>query len=147
MRPGGRRKLGGFPVVVKAQIHAGGRGKGGGVNWPIAEEVETWPGRHPRHDPGDPSDRPRGEVKKVLVEQGLNIAKELYLSILPDRATAKMSSWPAKPGAWTSSGGRGNPGKDHQGVCGSAAGIQPYHCREAASGSTAGCHETFHRCC
>jgi succinyl-CoA synthetase beta subunit len=82
--------LGGYPVVVKAQIHAGGRGKGGGVK--LAQSLE---------EAGTLADEiigmtlvthqtgPEGRlVKKVLVEQGLNIVKELYLSILPDRATA-----------------------------------------------------------
>ena len=85
-------KLGSFPVVVKAQIHAGGRGKGGGVK--LAKSME---------DVGVIADQiigmnlvthqtgPEGRlVKKVLVEQGLNIAKELYLSIIPDRSTAQI---------------------------------------------------------
>jgi succinyl-CoA synthetase beta subunit len=85
-------KLGSFPVVVKAQIHAGGRGKGGGVK--LAQSME---------DVGVFADQiigmtlvthqtgPEGRlVKKVLVEQGLNIAKELYLSIIPDRSTAQI---------------------------------------------------------
>jgi succinyl-CoA synthetase beta subunit len=84
--------LGGFPVVVKAQIHAGGRGKGGGVQLArSAEEVKALAGRIlgmtlVTHQTG-----PQGRlVKKVLVEQGLNIAKELYLSIVADRASAQI---------------------------------------------------------
>ena len=84
--------LGAFPVVVKAQIHAGGRGKGGGVKLAgSADEVRSVADdiigmNLVTHQTG-----PEGrEVKKVLVEQGLNIAKELYLSIIPDRATAMM---------------------------------------------------------
>jgi len=84
--------LGGFPVVVKAQIHAGGRGKGGGVKLAASmEEVET----HAReilgmtlftHQTG-----PEGRlVKKLLVEAGQKIKKELYLSLLVDRATASI---------------------------------------------------------
>ncbi len=82
--------LGEFPVVVKAQIHAGGRGKGGGVKIARSrEEVAKIAGEIlgmtlVTHQTG-----PEGRlVKKVLVEQGLAIARELYLSILPDRATA-----------------------------------------------------------
>jgi succinyl-CoA synthetase beta subunit len=83
--------LGNYPVVVKAQIHAGGRGKGGGVKLArSAEDVAAVAGQIlgmtlVTHQTG-----PEGRlVKKVLVEQGLDIAKELYLSILPDRANAK----------------------------------------------------------
>jgi succinyl-CoA synthetase beta subunit len=83
--------LGGYPVVVKAQIHAGGRGKGGGVKLArSAGDVTTVAGQIlgmtlVTHQTG-----PEGRlVKKVLVEQGLDIAKELYLSLLPDRGSAK----------------------------------------------------------
>jgi succinyl-CoA synthetase beta subunit len=85
-------ELGTFPVVVKAQIHAGGRGKGGGVKLAkTAVEVD----QHASailgmilvtHQTG-----PEGKlVKKLLIEEGLPIEKELYLSVLPDRATAKI---------------------------------------------------------
>ena len=85
------QSLGGYPVVVKAQIHAGGRGKGGGIKLAnstlevekIASEIIGM--TLVTHQTG-----PEGRVvKRVLVEQGLNIAQELYLSIVPDRATAK----------------------------------------------------------
>ena len=83
--------LGGFPVVVKAQIHAGGRGKGGGVKLAQSlDEVGTLANEIIGMNLVTHQTGPEGRlVKKVLVEQGLNIAKELYLSILPDRATAK----------------------------------------------------------
>lgn len=83
-------ELGCFPVVVKAQIHAGGRGKGGGVKLAkSAEEVDKYVNQIlgmtlVTHQTG-----PEGKlVKRLLVEEGLPIEKELYLSILPDRATA-----------------------------------------------------------
>ncbi len=85
-------QLGGYPVVVKAQIHAGGRGKGGGVKLAsslesagsIADEILGM--TLVTHQTG-----PEGRlVKKVLVEAGQNIAKELYLSMLVDRETAKV---------------------------------------------------------
>ncbi|NOX35755.1 MAG: ADP-forming succinate--CoA ligase subunit beta [Deltaproteobacteria bacterium] len=85
-------KLSGFPVVVKAQIHAGGRGKGGGVKLASSiEEVETIGSKIlgmtlVTHQTG-----PKGRlVKKLLVEAGQNIKKELYLSLLVDRATASV---------------------------------------------------------
>ena len=81
-----------LPVVVKAQIHAGGRGQGGGVK--VAEsvaEVEKLAGEIlgmtlVTHQTG-----PEGKVVgKVLVEEGLDIDKELYLGVVPDRATASL---------------------------------------------------------
>ncbi len=85
-------ELGVFPVVVKAQIHAGGRGKGGGVKLAKnAAEVNQYASSIlgmtlVTHQTG-----PEGRlVKKLLVEEGLPIEKELYLSVLPDRGTAKI---------------------------------------------------------
>ncbi len=84
--------LGGFPVVVKAQIHAGGRGKGGGVKLAGSmEEVKTLADEIlgmtlVTHQTG-----PEGKlVKKLLVEAGQQIKKEFYLSLLVDRATASI---------------------------------------------------------
>lgn len=82
-------KLGG-PVVVKAQIHAGGRGKGGGVK--IAQSPdEAYKAAKSiigmnliTHQTGPEGQR----VKRVLVEQGLEIDKELYIGIVIDRAQA-----------------------------------------------------------
>ncbi len=85
-------ELGDFPVVVKAQIHAGGRGKGGGVKLASSmAEVETLSNdilgmTLVTHQTG-----PEGRcVKKVLIEAGQKIEKELYLSLLVDRATASV---------------------------------------------------------
>ena len=83
----------GYPVVVKAQVHAGGRGKGGGVKLaktkgdvkPVADSiigmtlVTKQTGAQGK------------KVRKVLVEEGLNIKKELYLSVIPDRETATVA--------------------------------------------------------
>ena len=84
--------LGNFPVVVKAQIHAGGRGKGGGVKLAASmEEVETLANEIlgmtlVTHQTG-----PEGRlVKKLLIEAGQKIQRELYLSLLVDRATASI---------------------------------------------------------
>jgi succinyl-CoA synthetase beta subunit len=85
------RRLGGGTVVVKAQIHAGGRGKGGGVKLAkSADEAE----RIARdmigmtlktHQTG-----PEGRlVSRVFIEQGLSIARELYLALILDRAAAR----------------------------------------------------------
>lgn len=84
------QKLDTMPVVIKAQIHAGGRGKGGGVKLANSvEEAEKTAGEIlgmtlVTHQTG-----PEGKVVgKVLVEEGLEIDKELYLSVVPDRSTA-----------------------------------------------------------
>ena len=81
------RRLGGT-VVVKAQIHAGGRGKGGGVKVvKNAEEAERAAAqilgmRLVTHQTG-----PTGQVvSKVLVEEGLQMARELYLGVVIDRS-------------------------------------------------------------
>ncbi len=84
------RRLGGT-VVVKAQIHAGGRGKGGGVKVvKNAEEAEAAARkmigmRLVTHQTG-----PDGQVvQRVLVEQGLRIKRELYLGVVLDRSAER----------------------------------------------------------
>ena len=84
------RRLGGNISVVKAQIHAGGRGKGGGVKVAkSAGEAEQLAAAIigmtlVTHQTG-----PEGrKVGRVLVEEGLEIDRELYLSVLIDRAAA-----------------------------------------------------------
>src|SRR5436305_48624 len=85
------RRLGGAVVVVKAQIHAGGRGKGGGVKLAKSpEEAERLASQMigmtlVTHQTG-----PEGRVvSRVLVEEGLQMTRELYLSIVLDRASGK----------------------------------------------------------
>ena len=84
--------LNGFPVVVKAQIHAGGRGKGGGVKLASSiEEVETLAAQILGMTLVTRQTGPEGRiVKKLLIEAGQKIEKELYLSLLVDRATASI---------------------------------------------------------
>jgi succinyl-CoA synthetase beta subunit len=85
------RRLGTPVVVVKAQIHAGGRGKGGGV------KLAKSPGEAERLAKGmigmtlvTPQTGPEGRVVgRVLVEEGLEMQRELYLSLLVDRAAGK----------------------------------------------------------
>jgi len=129
--------LGGFPVVVKAQIHAGGRGKGGGVK--IAGSLDEAKAmakkiigmRLVTHQTG-----PEGRlVKKVLVEQGLNIQKELYLGIVPDRASAKIVIMASESGGMDIEEVAGKtPEKIIKIFVDPLAGIYPYHCRDAAFG-------------
>src|SRR5205814_10638073 len=83
-------KLGGL-VVVKAQIHAGGRGKGGGVKLaktPV--EAEKLAGEILGMTLITAQTGPEGRrVQKVLVEEGLDIHRELYLGIVVDRQTGR----------------------------------------------------------
>jgi succinyl-CoA synthetase beta subunit len=87
------KRLGEGPYAVKAQIHAGGRGKGGGVKIAkTADEVkkfarEMFGMNLVTHQTG-----PEGKiVKRVLIESGCNIADEFYISFLVDRATDKVT--------------------------------------------------------
>jgi succinyl-CoA synthetase beta subunit len=83
----------GLPVVVKAQIHAGGRGKGGGVKFaPTIHDVSRYANdilgmTLITHQTG-----PEGKlVKKVLIEAASNIERELYAGIVLDRATSMVT--------------------------------------------------------
>ncbi len=130
-------KLGQFPVVVKAQIHAGGRGKGGGVK--LAKSVDEAVSLADEmigmtlitHQTG-----PEGRlVKKVLVEQGLDLEKELYLSIIPDRETAKIAIMASEAGGMDiEEVAEKTPEKIIKTFINPLTGIQAYHCREVAFG-------------
>jgi succinyl-CoA synthetase beta subunit len=82
----------GLPVVVKAQIHAGGRGKAGGVKLARSRaDVEKYAGEILGKKLSTPQTGPEGkEVRKLLIEEGVNIDRELYLSFLIDRTIG----WP-----------------------------------------------------
>jgi len=81
-----------YPVIVKAQIHAGGRGKAGGVKLANdLNEVEKFAKEMIGMTLVTKQTGAKGKiVNKLLIESGVNIDKELYLSILPDRASAKI---------------------------------------------------------
>src|SRR2546428_6742604 len=78
-------------VVVKAQIHAGGRGKGGGVKLAKSpQEAEQIAGKMLGMNLVTAQTGPEGrKVQKVLIEEGLDIRKELYLGIVIDRQTGR----------------------------------------------------------
>ncbi len=85
------KRLGTPVVVVKAQIHAGGRGKGGGVKLAKSPDEATARAKEMigmtlvTHQTG-----PEGRVvSRVLIEEGLQMQRELYLSLLLDRAVGK----------------------------------------------------------
>jgi succinyl-CoA synthetase beta subunit len=92
--------LGGKVWVVKAQIHAGGRGKGGGVKLAKSlHEVQAHAGailgmRLKTHQTG-----PEGQlVRRLLIEDGADIRKEYYVACLTDRATQKVAMMASSEG-------------------------------------------------
>jgi len=88
------------PFVVKAQIHAGGRGKGGGIKMAATlEEVEQVAGQIIDMTLVTPQTGPEGRlVQKVLVEQAQDIVQELYLGIVVDRALSRPVIMMSKAG-------------------------------------------------
>src|SRR6201998_1410675 len=87
------RQLGGKVWVVKAQIHAGGRGKGGGVKVAKSlDEVHQYASKIlgmtlVTHQTG-----PQGRlVRRLLVEEGADIRKELYVGMVVDRGTQRVT--------------------------------------------------------
>ena len=87
------QKLGGAVWVVKAQIHAGGRGKGGGVKLGRSvDEVQTLAGQILGMQLITHQTGPEGQkVRRLLVEEGADIKKEYYVAALTDRATQKVA--------------------------------------------------------
>ncbi len=90
---GAFRQLGGGIAVVKAQIHAGGRGKGGGVKLARSpEEAHQHAAAMIGMTLRTPQTGPDGqEVRKVYVEEGCRIAQELYLAVTLDRETGRVT--------------------------------------------------------
>jgi len=87
------QKLGGSVWVVKAQIHAGGRGKGGGVKLARSvDEVRTLAGQILGMQLKTHQTGPEGQrVRRLLIEEGADIRKEYYVAALTDRATQKVA--------------------------------------------------------
>src|SRR6185436_15797084 len=87
------QELGGGVSVVKAQIHAGGRGKGGGVKVvksadEAAEKAREMLGKNLVTHQTGPEGR---QVRRVLIEQGVNIERELYLAMVLERAQSRVT--------------------------------------------------------
>ncbi len=126
-----------LPVVIKAQIHAGGRGKGGGVKLAhSAEQVksvaESILGMTlVTHQTG-----PEGKlVRRLLVEEGLDIDQELYLSMLPDRGTASVVIMASEAGGMDiEEVAASTPEKIIKVFVDPLLGLQGYHCRQVAFG-------------
>lgn len=129
--------IGSFPMVVKAQIHAGGRGKAGGVKIvrsgaelkDAAEEIIGMTLINPQTGP-------EGRlVKKILVERALNIEKELYIGLIPDRTGAKIAIMASETGGIDiEEVAEDTPEKLIQVFVEPLLGIQDFHCREVAYG-------------
>jgi len=82
----------GLPVVIKAQVHAGGRGKGGGVKLAkTLEEMKEYGEKIIGMNLVTHQTGPEGKlVRKVLVEKATSIKKELYVGLVVDRTTSKV---------------------------------------------------------
>ena len=127
----------GLPVAIKAQILAGGRGKGGGVK--IAQsvqEVEEKTKQILGMNLITPQTGKEGQrVKKVLVEQGVDIDKELYLSLVFDRSSSKVAIIASMAGGMDiEEVAEKYPEKIVKVRINPLLGIQPYHARQVAFG-------------
>ncbi len=133
----GAQNLGGKLWVVKAQIHAGGRGKAGGVKLAKSlEEVETLAKNMlgatlVTHQTG-----PEGRlVRRVYVEEGTEIKKELYLSAVVDRATAGIVFIASTEGGMDiEEVAAKHPEKIIKAAVDPATGLQAFHTRKLAFG-------------
>jgi succinyl-CoA synthetase beta subunit len=132
---GAAERLGGGTVVVKAQIHAGGRGKGGGVKL-AANPSEA--DRHAKqifgmnlvtHQTGPEGRR----VSRLLVEQGLPIARELYLGLVIDRAAGRPVIMASPDGGMEIEAvAEKTPERIHKEYVNPATGLIPFQMRKLA---------------
>ncbi len=131
------QKLGGSVWVVKAQIHAGGRGKAGGVKVvksvdDVREAAKKMLGMTlVTHQTG-----PAGKVvKRIYVEAGCDIKRELYLGMLVDRATSRVTIMASTEGGMEiEEVAAKHPEKILKVAIDPATGIQPFHARQIAFG-------------
>ena len=129
------QSLGGSGWVVKAQVHAGGRGKAGGVKFARNQaEVEQYAGdmlgarlhTHQTAAEGLP-------INSVLIEAGLEITQELYLSVVVDRATESLMFVASEAGGMDIEAvAESTPEKIVQVSVPLGAGLQPWHSRRLA---------------
>src|SRR5579884_382028 len=130
------RRLG-PPWVVKAQIHAGGRGKAGGVRLARSEaEVAAAARALIGHTLVTHQTGPQGrEVKRVYVEEGCDIARELYLGLLVDRASGQITVIGSTEGGMEiEEVAAQTPDKILTVAVDPASGIEPFHARRIAFG-------------
>jgi succinyl-CoA synthetase beta subunit len=131
----GAQKLGGPVWVVKSQIHAGGRGKGGGVR--VVKSVDDVKKEATRmlgmqlvtHQTG-----PQGQkVRRLYIEQGCDIARELYVSVLVDRKTSRVTFIASTEGGMDiEEVAEKHPEKIITVDVDPASGFQPFHARKIA---------------
>ena len=127
----------GLPVIVKAQIHAGGRGKGGGVKLAKTEDdVKTIAGEILGMTLVTAQTGPEGKlVRKLLIEEGLNIKDELYISFLIDRAIGRtICIASAAGGMEIEKVAEETPEKILRVEIDPAIGMRPYQARQLAFG-------------
>jgi succinyl-CoA synthetase beta subunit len=131
------RKLGGSLWVVKAQIHAGGRGKAGGVKLAksideVAELAKQMIGMTLKTHQTGPEGK---EVKRVYIEEGSDIAEEMYLSMVVDRETSRITYMVStEGGVEIEEVAAKHPEKIHKVDVDPASGIQLFHARRLAFG-------------
>jgi len=123
-------KLGGSVWVVKAQIHAGGRGKGGGVK--LARSIDEVRAEATRmlgmtlvtHQTG-----PKGRVvRRLYIEEGAAIAKEFYLSLLVDRESSRVAVVASTEGGMDiEEVAHSTPERIHTFTVDPATGVWPHH--------------------
>ncbi len=131
------KELGGPVWVVKAQIHAGGRGKGGGVKVvKSVAEVREAAGNLIGMNLVTHQTGPKGkEVKRVYVEDGCDIARELYLGMLVDRASSRVTIMASTEGGMEiEEVAAKTPEKILMVAIDPATGMMPYHGRKIAFG-------------
>ena len=127
----------GLPAVVKAQIHAGGRGKAGGVKVArTMDEVRKYASEIlgkvlVTHQTG-----PEGkEVKRLLIEQGCDIKKEYYVGVVVDRSTGRVVMMASEEGGTEiEEVAARTPEKIIKEVIDPAVGLQPFQARKLAYG-------------
>jgi succinyl-CoA synthetase beta subunit len=131
------RDLGGPVWVVKAQIHAGGRGKGGGVKIVKSlDEVKTTAQQMIGMNLVTHQTGPRGKtVQRVYIEQGCDIARELYLGMLIDRASSRATVMASTEGGMEIEEVAAKaPEKILKVGIDPVTGLQPFHARKLAFG-------------
>lgn len=127
----------GLPVVVKAQIHAGGRGKGGGVKLARSvEEAEETASRMLGMQLVTHQTGPEGrEVRRLLIEEGLKIKQEFYLGIVLDRAISRLVFMASAAGGMDiEEVAAKEPEKILKEAIDPAVGLQPFQARKLAFG-------------
>ena len=131
------KSLGGSIWVVKAQIHAGGRGKAGGIKLArnvaeVRQAAQTLLGHFlVTHQTG-----PQGkEVKRVYVEAGCDIAREFYLGVLIDRSSSRVVVMASTEGGTEiETVAAKTPDKIIRVTIDPASGLMPHHARRIAYG-------------